>query len=164
VVVTAAHVVAGERSTFVEPANAVPLGAEAIAFDPTNDVAVLRVAGLHARPLRLVDPRSGAPVAILGFPGTSSLSAVPGRIGATERVETDDAYGRRPVSRVVTSLRGRVRHGNSGGPAVDAQGNVQTMVFAARLGSDGGFGIPAEVIRRDLARAGHRVSTGGCAP
>jgi S1-C subfamily serine protease len=163
-VVTAAHVVAGEQSTFVEPANDVPLGAEAVAFDPTNDVAVLRVAGLQARALRLVDPRPGTSVAILGYPGTSSLAALPGRIGATERISTNDAYGRGPVSRVVTSLRGRVRHGNSGGPAVDARGNVRTMVFAARIGSEGGFGIPAEVIRRDLARANHRVSTGGCAP
>jgi S1-C subfamily serine protease len=164
VVVTAAHVVAGQRSPLVEASGEVPLPAEPIGFDSANDVAVLRVRGLRPRPLRLVDPRSGASVAILGYPGTGTLEAAPARIGATDRISTENAYGGGPVSRLVTSLRGRVRHGNSGGPAVDARGNVRSTVFAARIGSNGGFGIPAEVVRRDLARAHHRVSTGDCAP
>jgi len=162
-VVTAAHVVAGESSTTVVVPGGLPLDAQAVAFDPRNDVAVLRVQGLDAAPLRLVDPKPGAPVALLGYPGNGPLSAAPGRIGQTARIATDDAYGRGPVSRLITSLRGRIEHGDSGGPAVDANGAVESTMFAARVGSTGGYGVPAQVVRRALAKARTSVSTGPCA-
>ena len=38
-----------------------------------------------------------------------------GRLGGTREVVTQDAYGRGPVRRSITSLRGAVRSGNSGG-------------------------------------------------
>ena len=133
-----------------------------IGFDPKNDVAVLRVPGLNARPLRLLDPRPGTLVALLGYPADGSFTAEPGRIGETATISTDDAYGRGPVSRLITSLRGKIEHGDSGGPAVDSQGAVQSTMFAARVGETGGYGIPAEVVRRALTRARHKVSTGPC--
>ena len=74
-------------------------------------------------------------MAILGYPENGPFTAVAGRIGQTREFLTDDAYGRGPFARIVTTLRGVVRHGNSGGPAVDAQGRVQTTVFASRIGS-----------------------------
>ena len=92
------------------------------------------------------------------------LSAVPGRLGATTEVLSEDAYGHGPVARQITSLRGSVRHGDSGGPTVDAAGHVDTTVFAARLGGEGGFGVPTSIVRDIVARAhDHAVSTGGCA-
>jgi S1-C subfamily serine protease len=66
------------------------------------------------------------------------------------------------VSRLITSLRGRIEHGDSGGPAVDANGAVESTMFAARVGSAGGYGIPAAVVRKALARATGPVSTGSC--
>jgi len=162
-VVTAAHVVAGEDATTVVAPGGIPLGAEAVAFDPRNDVAVLRVQGLQARPLPFVDPKPGTPVALLGYPGNGELASEPGRIGDTARISTDDAYGRGPVLRLITSLRGRIEHGDSGGPAVDARGAVESTMFAARVGSTGGYGIPAQVVRRALAHARRKVSTGPCA-
>ena len=118
--------------------------------------------GLQARPLRFVDPRPGTPVALIGYPGNGSLDVEPGRIGETARISTDDAYGRGPVSRLITSLRGRIQHGDSGGPAVDASGAVQSMMFAARVGESGGYGVPPQIVRRALGRARHQVSTGPC--
>jgi S1-C subfamily serine protease len=162
-VVTAAHVVAGETDTGVTTLSGATLRAEAVAFDAHNDVAVLRVPGLTARPLRFVDPRAGTSVAILGFPENGPFDGVPGRIGATSTVLSQDAYGRGPVRRTVTSLSGAVRHGDSGGPAVDAAGSVQTTVFAARLNGGGGYGVPASLIRRALDSARGPVSTGPCA-
>jgi uncharacterized membrane protein required for colicin V production len=161
VVVTAAHVVAGEDDTTVSSTEGT-FRAQALVFDPQNDIAVLGVAGLSARPLRLVDPRPGTPVAIVGYPENGPLAAVPGRIGETATVFAEDAYGRRG-RRTVTSIGGAVRHGDSGGPAVDASGAVQVTVFAARLGGPGGYGVPASIVRRDLASAGGPVSTGPCA-
>ena len=162
VVVTAAHVVAGEDDTSVTTVTGASLRATAVVFDPHDDVAVLRVPGLDARPLRLVDPKAGAPVAIVGYPLNGPLNAAASRIGTTATVLAQDAYGRGPTRRLVTSLAGRVEHGNSGGPAVDATGAVQSTVFAARAAGDGGYGVPASIVRRDLARAGGPVSTGSC--
>ena len=164
-VVTAAHVVAGEHDTVVNPfGSTTSLGAHAVAFDPTNDVAVLRVTGLHARPLPVVDARPGASVAVLGYPEDGPFDAVPARIGATIFALMNDAYGRGPFPRTVTTLRGTVRHGDSGGPAVDASGAVETTVFAARVGGGGGFGTPTSAVRKVLANAKGPVSTGPCGP
>jgi S1-C subfamily serine protease len=162
-VVTAAHVVAGETDTTVTTLSGTTVPAEAVAFDSRNDIAVLRVPGLAARPLRLVEPRAGTSVAIIGYPENGPFDAVPGRIGATVTVFSQDAYGRGPVTRTVTSLSGSVRHGDSGGPAVDSSGAVQTTVFAARANGGGGYGVPAPLVRRALASAGGPVSTGSCA-
>jgi S1-C subfamily serine protease len=162
-VVTAAHVVAGETDTTVTTVTGTTLRAQAVAFDSHNDVAVLRVPGLSARPLRLVAPKYGTAVAIVGYPENGPFDAVPGRIGSTVTVLTQDSYGRGPVRRSVTSLSGNVRHGDSGGAAVDAAGAVQSTVFAARVNGSGGYGIPAQVVRRDLAGARVPVSTGPCA-
>jgi uncharacterized membrane protein required for colicin V production len=165
VVVTAAHVVAGERGTYVVQSQSdVRLGAQPIAFDSKNDVAVLRVPELTAPPLPTADPQPGASVAIVGYPLNGPLDSEPGRVGRTATILTDDAYGNGPVRRTVTSLAGSVRHGNSGGPAIDLEGRVQLTVFAARVGGDGGYGTPNDVVRKVLQSATGRVSTGECAP
>jgi S1-C subfamily serine protease len=62
----------------------------------------------------------------------------------------------------VTALSGLVRHGNSGGPAVNSEGEVEATIFAARIGSRAGYGLPAAVVRRELERARGPVSTGTC--
>jgi S1-C subfamily serine protease len=161
-VVTNAHVVAGQDDTTVEAPGSERLDAEAVAFDSRNDVAVLRVPGLGARPLRLVEPDRGDPVAILGYPENGPFAANPGRIGPTDSVVTEETGGLGRVTRRITTFRGRVRKGNSGGPAVNARGEVETTVFAARVGSDGGYGVPSDIVRDAVARAGEPVSTGDC--
>jgi S1-C subfamily serine protease len=69
------------------------------------------------------------------------------------------------VRRTVTSLRARVREGNSGGPVVDGDGNVLTTVFAATVGGAqaGGYGVPNNIVRSALSAARGSVSTGPCA-
>lgn len=162
-VVTAAHVVAGQDDTTVEPVGGVPrLRAQAVYVDRRNDVAVLRVRGLNAAPLPLAKARPGASVAILGFPESGPFTSTAGRIGRTQPVLARDSYGNGPVPRTITSLRGRVRHGNSGGPAIDTEGRVQATIFAARPGGDVGYGVPESIVRRALARSAGPVSTGAC--
>lgn len=167
VVVTNAHVVAGEDDTVVEVGGDAPgLPATPIWFDPHNDVAVLRVPGLNLKPLPLADqPHVGAPVGILGYPHNGPFRARPGRVGQTRRVLSEDAYGQGPTPRLMTSLRGIVQPGNSGGPLVDAKGRVETTVFAATTGSSrhGGFGVPNSIVRDALDQAHAPVDTGPCA-
>jgi len=166
VVVTAAHVVAGQKDTLVQPEGSThKLPVTPVAFDVRNDIAILRVPGLGLRPLKTVKPHAGDPVAILGYAENGPLAAVPGRLGATTQVLSEDAYGHGPVARKITSVRGSVKHGDSGGPTVNFAGAVETTIFAARLGSAGGFGVPTDVVRSIVRRAGTvRVSTGDCAP
>jgi S1-C subfamily serine protease len=170
-VVTNAHVVAGEQDTSVEVGGHAPsLPAQAIAFDPTDDIAVLRVSELTLPSLRLQpNPPAGRSGAILGFPENGPFAVSPGRIGRTQSVLTQNAYGQGPVTRLLTPLRGEVLPGNSGGPLVDENGRVLTTVFAATVGGGprGGYGVANETVSSVLAAArangNGSVSTGPCA-
>jgi S1-C subfamily serine protease len=169
-VVTNAHVVAGERNTVVQPGGAGrSLRARVIVFDPHNDIAVLSIPGLSAPALRLAsNPASGESAAILGFPLNLGFKLVPARLGSTQLTNTTNAYGN-PTMRRISSLRGLVQSGNSGGPLVDAGGRVIGTVFAEITNAPGnehsGLAVPNSVVRVELRRAGvarHSVSTEGC--
>jgi S1-C subfamily serine protease len=151
IVVTAAHVVAGAKGI-----RANGHAAQALVVDRKQDLAVLRVPSLHAAPVRFVDAHAGDPVAILGYPENGPFDARTGRIGATADVLVQGNL------REITAISGLVRHGNSGGPAVNDAGQVEATVFAARVGARAGYGIPAAPVRADLARARRPVSTGSC--
>ena len=87
-----------------------------------------------------------------------------GRLGQTRTTVTQDAYGQGPVQRRLTSLRGVVRSGNSGGPMVDGRGRVVTTIFAATTsGPRGGYGVPNAIAKQVLAGAREPVDTGPCA-
>jgi len=167
-VVTHAHVVAGQDDTTVELRGEGPrIDAEAIWFDAKNDLAILSAPGLGGAPaLRLrrgAEP--GTSAAILGFPENGGYDVQPGRLGQTSEAVTQDAYGRGPVTRAITSLRGLVRSGNSGGPMVDGSGQVVTTIFAASVTDSGrsGYGVPDPIVRGALGRAAGPVDTGPCA-
>jgi S1-C subfamily serine protease len=168
VIVTNAHVVAGQDDTTVQ------LGgegdrhdADVVLFDVENDIAVLRSSGVAGtRALEMNEgARAGTSAAILGFPENGSYDVQPGRLGATLTATTQDAYGRGPIRRRITTLRGLVRHGNSGGPMVDGSGRVVATIFAsAQSGSaKQGFGVPDSLVRDALAKAAPGpVETGPC--
>jgi S1-C subfamily serine protease len=165
-VVTNAHVVAGEQDTRVlVRGEGPPLRAQAVAFNSHDDIAVLRVEGLQAGALRIAaNARRGSSAAILGFPRNGPYDVRPARVGETRRVVTQDAYGEGPVTRTIVSLRGLVRSGNSGGPLVNADGAVVGTIFAATTtGVAGGYAVPNSVVRDALAGASGPVSTGDCA-
>jgi S1-C subfamily serine protease len=172
-VVTNAHVVAGEGDTRVEAGGNPPeLVAQAVAFDPNHDIAVLHVSELGLPALQLVSsPAAGTAGAILGYPENGPFDVQPARIGATQQVLTQNAYGEGPISRLLTPLRGLVRPGNSGGPVVDSGGHVLATVFAGTVGSGphGGYGVANQTVTGILReaeareRAGLAVATGPCA-
>ena len=166
VVVTNAHVVAGQDDTTVTTHDGTELDAAAIHYEPRNDLAVLRVEGLDAPALPVADrAEKGTEAAVLGFPENGPYAVAAARIGTTAEVVSEDSYGRGPVRREMTAFRGDVRSGNSGGPVVDGDGVLQTTVFAAATdkGPASGLGVPNEVVARALAEADGHVGTGPCA-
>ena len=167
-VVTNAHVVAGETATWVQiRGSGQQLPADVVAFDERNDIAIMRVDNLGLAPLSIATARPGEAAAVIGFPQNGPLDIEPARTGTTERVVSTDAYDNGPVERIVTSFRVYVRPGNSGGPAVDADGRVISTIFASRTDSNNsGYGVPSRIVQRHLravANSTDPVSTGGCA-
>jgi S1-C subfamily serine protease len=153
-VVTNAHVVAGETDTTVTPRDSgVELGVTAVHYDPDNDLAILRVDDLSGRPLTFAsEVRSGTPGAVLGYPEDGPFTIAPARVGETGGVVTQDSYGNGPITRQLTTFRGEVRSGNSGGPLVDGDGKVMGTVFAATTsGKPGGYAVPNDVVSEALA-------------
>jgi S1-C subfamily serine protease len=167
VVVTNAHVVAGQEDTTVQLGGEGPRhDADAIWFDSRNDLAILRSSGLSGTPpleMRVNAP-SGTSGAVVGYPGNGPLTIRPARLGPTTTVISEDSYGRGPLRRRVTALRGTVKSGNSGGPVLDGKGRVLTTVFASTTGGGprGGYGVPDSIVQQALGRAGDRVDTGPC--
>jgi len=164
IVATNAHVVAGEDGAEVEVPGGPTLPGTLIAVDPANDVALLRVPGLHTPPLPLASRSpSGDAVVLIGYPENGPLTAVPGRAGAPVTALAPDAYGRHIHPRTVVPLRGLLRHGDSGGPVVNRAGRVVAMMFAADEGAGvaGGFGVPPDAIEAALHHTGH-PNTGPC--
>lgn len=164
-VVTNAHVVAGEQDTYIVTRDGAELAATPTVYRPADDIAVLMVDGLSEPPLPLAaEPRPGASAAVLGYPGSGDFTAIPARLGTTGKVTSEDSYGNGPIQRRMTSFRGDVISGNSGGPLVDGRGRVQTTVFAATVDSSPaeGLGVPNAAVRSALDAAGSPTGTGPC--
>jgi S1-C subfamily serine protease len=164
-VVTNAHVVAGESDTTVTPfGSSSSLDATAVHYEPRNDLAVLRVSGLGGTPLGMAsEVRSGSPGAVLGYPENGPFTIAPARVGVTGPVVTQDSYGQGPITRELTALRGEVRSGNSGGPLVDGDGRVMGTIFASTTqGKPGGYAVPNDVVAGALRDTSGQVSTGAC--
>jgi S1-C subfamily serine protease len=163
-VVTNAHVLAGEDDTTVTTVDGASLDAVPVLYDPGNDLALLRI-DPAVPPLEMApEPRRGTRGAVLGYPENGPYALSPARLGETSTTVSEDAYGKGPLQRSIAFLRGRVRSGNSGGPLVDARGRVLATLFAATTsGPPGGFAIPNEVVRRAIAvAAATEVNTGPC--
>lgn len=163
-VATNAHVVAGTDDTTVTTQDGASLDAVAVHYDPPNDFALLRIDDALPTLPTAADPPSGRGGAVLGYPENGPFAATAARLGETSTVIGEDSYGNGPIRRRVAFLRGSVRSGNSGGPLVDARGQVMATVFASTTsGSPGGFAIPNEIITSAITEAGSlEVDTGPC--
>jgi hypothetical protein len=164
IVVTNAHVVAGQDDTAVASQDG-ELDATPVHYEPRNDVAVLEVDGLDDPPLSLAgSAKVGTRAAVLGYPENGPFTISPARLGRTGEVLSQDSYGRGPVLRLMTPFRADVRSGNSGGPVVGADGRVLATVFAAGVGGKpaSGLGVPNGIVREALSESEVPVDTGPC--
>ncbi len=160
VVVTNAHVIAENDQVAVHQDGAWQgYDAEVITVDQTNDVAVLEVDGLDLSALTVAEPEPGESVAIVGYPYGGPLDSEPGRIGRTSQALARDAYGNVSVSRYITSIRGDANPGNSGGPALNGEGEVVGTVFAGAGYGDIAYAIPPSVVAEQLEVAQAQVAS-----
>ena len=162
-VVTNAHVVAGEDDTSVTTVDGASLDALPVRYDPANDLALLRIDPVIPALTIAPDPQRGTPGAVLGYPENGPYAVAAARMGDTNTVISEDSYGSGPIRRSISSLRGGIRSGNSGGPLVDSQGRVMATVFAATTsGPPGGFAIPNDIVSSALTETTAPVDTGPC--
>jgi S1-C subfamily serine protease len=130
VVVTNAHVVAGEDRPTVERDDGRVLDATVVVFDPDRDLAVLRVPGLDRSPLALGDGTEGSAGGVFGHPGGAPLRVAPFVVGNEVRAVGTDIYDRRRTERDVLVLSSQLQPGDSGGALVDGAGAVVGVAFA----------------------------------
>lgn len=159
-IVTNAHVVDGATSVWVRlPGESEPRPTAVLAVDPSADLALLRVAAESLRPATFAAPgavRVGDPVFAVGYAldleGDPSVTA--GIVSALDRTSSD------PV-RLLTGLiqsDAPISSGNSGGPLVNARGEVVgiTTFVATGGGEDSanslGFAISTTEVLRTLER------------
>ena len=164
-VVTNAHVVAGQDDTQVTTNEGQTLEASILHYEPRNDLAVLSVPGLAGDALDLVpEPRKGTASVAAGYPEGGPFTITATRLGRTGTVQSQDSYGQGPVERQMTPFRGEVRNGNSGGPVIDGNGDVLATVFASSVssGPPSGLGVPNEIVSQALGGRLDGASTGPC--
>lgn len=167
-VATNAHVIAGSSDLAVQVGGkGRPYPAEVVEFDPQADVAVLRVPELDAPALDFGNALgSGDNSVVAGFPQNGPYTISPSRVREKIDARGLDIYDSGSVIREVYAVRGIVREGNSGGPLLDANGDVVGMVFA-RSATDGetGYALTRAEISDELqAGATNRTPqrTGQC--
>lgn len=121
---TAAHVVEGARRASVRTGQGL-VAAKVIRTDASNDVALLKIEGT-AKPLPLASSREvklGDTAFTVGFPNIGMQGVSPkltkGEINALSGIQDDPRSFQISVA---------VQPGNSGGPLVDASGNVVGLV------------------------------------
>ncbi|MGV9824966.1 MarP family serine protease [Gordonia sp. NPDC003429] len=168
-VMTNAHVVAGTRRLQVETTSGVVRAAKVVLFDSRNDVAVLDVPGLRAPALQFAatPASSGADAIVLGYPEAGPFTATAVRVREVINLSGPDIYRGQQVLREVYTVRGQIRQGNSGGPMINAGGEVLGVVFGAAedTADDTGFVLTAKQVQTDFdvsEKRTARASTGEC--
>lgn len=130
VIVTNAHVVAGEDKVDVLRPDGKRLPASVVVFDAPRDLAILVVEKLGLPPLGRANAKVGSTGAVFGHPGgQEAVRAAPARISDEVAADGEDIYGQQ-TRRQVYILAANLQAGDSGGALVDTLGKVVGVAFA----------------------------------
>jgi S1-C subfamily serine protease len=162
-VVTNAHVVAGERATEVELDDGEVVAAQVVAFDPGRDLALLAVPGLDRPALPLADADAGARGGVFGHPAGAPLRVAPfevsRRIAATGR----DIYGTDVTERDVLEVAASLQPGDSGAALVAPDGTAVGVAFAIARDRGGvAYALATSELEAVLDEPRGPVDTGAC--
>ncbi len=164
-VVTNAHVVAGERSTEVQRYDdGHRLPATVVAFDPDRDLAILSVPGLGRPALPLADPSVDQVGAVFGHPDGGPLRVAPFQVAQQVDATGTDIYDRTRTQRQVLFLSADLHPGDSGGALVTPDGKVVGVAFAIAPDRSGvAYALHPSELRPLLDRVGRSpAGTGSC--
>jgi S1-C subfamily serine protease len=160
-IVTNYHVVEGARSVDVSFSNNESMKAKIVGSDPSTDIAVLQV-DAHSRaltPLSLGNSdtvRVGDSVVAIGNPFGYDRTVTAGIVSALQRViQAPNSYSIDHVIQTDAALN----KGNSGGPLLNALGDVigvNSQISTGGSGSTGnvgiGFAVPINTVRTVVAQ------------
>jgi S1-C subfamily serine protease len=168
-IVTNYHVIAGAKTVNVSFSNGDNVKARIVGTDPSTDIAVLQVS-THSRALTpLVWGNSdaaqvGDSVVAIGNPFGYTRSVTAGIISAIDRPLT--APNNFPIEHAIQT-DAALNHGNSGGPLLDARGEVigvNSQISTGNTGQQGnlgiGFAVPSNTVRTvvsQIIQSGHAV-------
>jgi S1-C subfamily serine protease len=166
-VVTNAHVVAGLPQPMVQVGSSV-MSTKVVLFNPSYDIAVLRVTGLHVPVLQLYPGTvsRGAQAAVLGYPEGGPFTVDSAGVMSLFEAEGRNIYGQGLTVRNVYEIDALVRPGNSGGPLVLPDGQVVGVVFSrSTVDANVGYALTSTGVQAQLSQAvpaTNAVSTGPC--
>jgi putative serine protease PepD len=158
-ILTADHVVRGSSSVTVTFADGATRSARVLGQDATTDLAVLGVdpSGLSLRPLPLGDSAAlqvGDPTAAIGDPFGYQRSMSTGIVSGLDRtIQGDNGFS---IAHAVQT-DAAIDPGNSGGPLLNARGQVIGIVDQIATGNSGadsstgvGFAVSSNVAKAEL--------------
>jgi S1-C subfamily serine protease len=166
-IVTNYHVVEGARSVEVSFSSNESMKAKIVGTDPATDIAVLQV-DAHSRaltPLPLGNSDTvqvGDSVVAIGNPFGLDRSITAGIVSALQRViQSPNSFS---IDHVIQT-DAPINKGNSGGPLLDAQGEVigvNSQIETGGTGSQGnvgiGFAVPIDTVKKvyaQIIKTGH---------
>jgi S1-C subfamily serine protease len=160
-VVTNYHVVEGAKTVQVSFSNGENVQAHIVGTDPSTDIAVLQVQ-THSRALKPLvwgnsdNAQVGDSVVAIGNPFGYTRSVTAGIVSALDRPLT--APNNFQIEHAIQT-DAALNHGNSGGPLLDARGEVigvNSQISTGNTGQQGnlgiGFAIPSNTVRGVVAQ------------
>jgi S1-C subfamily serine protease len=160
-IVTNDHVIAGAQKVQVSFSGNDRIRAKVVGKDPSTDVAVLEI-NAHSRSLTPIPMGNsdlvqvGDPVVAIGNPFSLSRTATAGIVSAVQR--TIDAPDGLAIGHAIQT-DAAINHGNSGGPLIDAEGDVigvNAQIATGDTGDQGnvgiGFAIPINTVKSAVAQ------------
>jgi len=155
-IVTNRHVVGQPREVSISTWDGRSFDARVDGIAQDADLAVIRVSGLDLprATVRTAPAVVGEPIAVIGYPGGGGSTITTGRVlGLTDGPILGETV---PAIRVDAE----VRPGNSGGPLIDADGQVIGVIFALSGPGGDGLAVPVDVLIARLDRKGFTPPTG----
>jgi len=159
-ILTNHHVIEGGQTLTVTFQDGSEAPATLVSDDPTHDLAVVKVAKTGLPTIEIGDSNAlkvGQLVVAIGSPlGTFTETVTSGILSATNRtIEVGSETSRRTTSMTgLLQTDAAINEGNSGGPLLDATGQVVGVNVAVAASAQGiGFAIPIDVAATIMAQA-----------
>lgn len=130
---TVAHGVAGQTSSFITTVSGQVLNAKVVAIDVNLDLALIYIDktkfAMDLVPLKFADAVEGSEARFVAFEDSQQL-VLSAKIKEVLRIDTEDIYLKNKISRPGLEVETMVVVGNSGGPLINHKGEIVGLVWA----------------------------------